>query len=218
MKWVPITCKRVQPAGGTYPDWKPQIAKDCSYRCVYCAILDADFGGIVHFHVEHFRPKSIEEFKKLENDIRNLFYACSVCNRFKSDHWAGEPDAKGNTPTFLDPGVVDYNQHISWRLTDHQLEGTTVAGKFAVERMYLNRPQLVLARRAHAVSTRIHAYAAYFAAVKDTLKAIDTPEARALMDELLDRLVNLTLLDAKLKRTHLYEPADIRRPAPRKRR
>lgn len=212
MKWVQITCVRVQPTTGTYSDWKPQIAKECKYRCVYCAILDSDFGGIVHFHVEHFRPKSIEEFKKLENDIKNLFYACSVCNRFKTDIWPGEPDETGGTPTFLDPSRVDYNSHMALRGADHQVEGKSIAGKFAIERMFLNRPQLVLARRAHAVSTQIAAYARYFAEAKEELKKIDTVESRALLSELLDRLVNLLLLDSKLKKTHLYGASDTKRP------
>jgi 5-methylcytosine-specific restriction endonuclease McrA len=102
MNWKLITKDaKNQPVSGVYSDWKELVAQECFYQCVYCAIHEAQFGGIDHYHIDHYRPKSIAEFKHLENNIGNLFYACPICNRFKSNDWPGEPDL--NTPTYPDP-------------------------------------------------------------------------------------------------------------------
>lgn len=216
MKWVKIDGAREQPVKGTYPDWKPQIAKDCKYRCVYCAILEADFGGIVNFHVDHFRPKSIKEFEHLENIIGNLFYSCGICNRFKSDIWPGEPDVEGAIATFLDPSAVDYNQHMGVREADHFAEGVTVAGKFIVERLYLNRPQLVLSRRASTAAVRLGAYVDYFLETKSEFEKIDSPESKEVASELNDCILTTLKLQTRLTVARPYEAGDTKRPHPLK--
>ena len=77
MNWNKIDNKiRKQPKTGEYSDWKQQIADDCFNKCVYCSIHESPWGGIDHFHIEHFRPKS--KFDKLKNIIQNLFHCCPV--------------------------------------------------------------------------------------------------------------------------------------------
>jgi 5-methylcytosine-specific restriction endonuclease McrA len=96
--------KTVQPKKGRYSDWKEILAEEGFNQCVYCAIPDACFGGIRNFHVEHYRPKS--KFEKLENDIKNLFYACAICNTFKGDDWPGEPEKDFFAPCYPDPSLI----------------------------------------------------------------------------------------------------------------
>jgi 5-methylcytosine-specific restriction endonuclease McrA len=131
---------------GVYTDngWKEQIAEECYHQCVYCAINEQHWGGIDHYHIDHFRPKSIEKFKSLENDICNLFYACPVCNRFKSDSWPADPDL--NVPSFPDPSVTDYST-IFETDSDALLISRYVAARYLIEKLYLNRPQLIYERR-----------------------------------------------------------------------
>ena len=106
MKWIKVVTPRAQPTEGDHRSWKPQIACDCGHRCVYCAISEAQYGGLDNFHVDHFRPKS--RFKELANNIGNLFLACGICNRFKSDDWPAEPCPRNSRPAYPDPSVHDY--------------------------------------------------------------------------------------------------------------
>ena len=131
-----------QPASGTFSDWKEQIATECFYQCVYCSINESQFGGINNYHIEHYRPKSI--FPKLENDICNLFYACPICNRFKSNDWPNDPDL--NLVSYPDPSKIDYSSLFD--LEDNfQIKGKYTASKYLVLRLFLNRAQLIMERR-----------------------------------------------------------------------
>src|SRR5690348_3548406 len=86
MNWRLIDkSKTKQPRNGKYSDWKGLLAKEGFWQCVYCSIKEQRWGGERNFTVEHYKPKSL--FPNLENNIKNLFYACSVCNGFKHFHW-----------------------------------------------------------------------------------------------------------------------------------
>lgn len=144
MKWkIIIKDPKSQPKAGTYSDWKPQIAAECNHQCIYCCISEGHWGGMDNFHVEHFRPKSL--FKSLENKIINLFYACPVCNRFKGDDWQSEPDL--HQISYIDPSLVDYTTIFELDQVSNKLIGLYVASRYMIERLYLNRPQLIHERR-----------------------------------------------------------------------
>jgi hypothetical protein len=76
------TCEKVYV---NYRSYKKHLAQDFHNRCGYCDDFDGWIGGEATFHIDHFAPKS--RFAVLENDYKNLVYACSFCNRFKSDDW-----------------------------------------------------------------------------------------------------------------------------------
>lgn len=141
-----------QPAKGAYSDWKEQIAKECFHQCVYCSIHERPWGGIDHYHIDHFRPKVL--FEELVNDIRNLFYACPICNRFKSDDWPGEPNL--DAISYPDPSQIDYCEIFEINLESYTLIGLRISSKYLIERLYLNRPQLIYERReAHLMQKEI---------------------------------------------------------------
>ena len=107
MQWKKIDkTLRVQKAG-VYSDWKQQISDDCYNQCVYCSIHENPWGGIDHYHIEHFRPQS--KFEDQTNIITNLYLACPVCNRFKSDDWPNEPTDL-NILCYPDPSDYDYSE------------------------------------------------------------------------------------------------------------
>jgi hypothetical protein len=141
MRWLQIIKRAAsQPRTGGYREWKPQLAVEGSYQCVYCAIPDGRFGGEYNFHVEHFEPKSKAPLRR--DDWFNLFYACPICNVFKGSDWP----TPGGPSAYLDPSTVDY-----CTVLDVADDGTVTArnsnGAYMVERLYLNRPQLILERR-----------------------------------------------------------------------
>lgn len=137
--------KKTQPAKGVYSDWKVQIADECFKQCVYCSIHENHWGGIDHFHIDHFRPKSIAAFSHLINDICNLFYACPICNRFKKDDWPANPDLA--IPSYPDPSITNYSTIFTFSITTFQISGNNPSANYVIHRLYLNRPQLVYERR-----------------------------------------------------------------------
>jgi len=208
MNWFIVPRLRPRPKRGRYPDWKPAIAKNCRHQCVYCTISEGEYGGIDNFHVEHFRPKS--RFKKLENDIDNLFVACAICNRFKSDEWPGNPRKRGNAATFLDPGMADYHQHMRLVGPSVFLEGKTVAGAFMVERLFLNREQLLISRRYRTALAILQAAIAYFDKELGKLAVKGAP-GKALMLQVTKISFKLNQLQAQLATARPYKAGATQR-------
>lgn len=179
MKWPVLVGKtRVQPGEGGYEDWKASIATDCEGRCVYCSIREAENGGIDNFHIDHFRPKS--RFATLRDIIGNLFLSCAVCNRFKSNDWPAEPLADQSHAGYVDPGLADYNQVLTVSDTDFRLSSGQVAGRYMIERLYLNRPQLIRYWRARFLAKRIGELDDYVQQVLASAQANPSPELNQL--------------------------------------
>jgi len=157
MKWQVIdkTAARA-PTKGTYSQWKPQLAHEGGSRCVYCCIPESKFGGIRNFHVEHYKPKSI--FPLLTNEYRNLFYACGICNIFKSDDWPAEHQPGSYTrAAYPDPSLVSYSDFLDVDELSGTVVSQTFTGKYLIERLHLNRPQMIGVRAMSALLSRIDA-------------------------------------------------------------
>lgn len=155
MKWrIIVRDKSNQPATGKYSDWKEIIAEYCHFQCVYCSIHEEQFGGITNYHIDHFRPKSKKEFEHLTNDILNLYYACPICNRFKKDDWPGEPDDL-NKVCYPDPSDIDYSELFTVNEAGgYLLESRFISANYVIERLYLNRAQLLFERREYMLNER----------------------------------------------------------------
>ena len=130
-----------QPDDGDYRAWQELLAEEADHRCVYCAIHERSFGGIRNFHVEHYRPKA--RFPELIDSFSNLFYACAICNTFKGNDWPDEPAPDLETPAYADPAEYDYSDLFDVN-AGGLVSGTKVAATYMIERIYLNRPQLML--------------------------------------------------------------------------
>lgn len=154
MKWRRILKeKSVQPDHGVYSDWKEIIAEEGFHQCVYCAVPEPVLGGIRNFHVEHYKPKS--KFDSLRNDIKNLFYACPICNTFKSNDWPADPLADHSIASYPDPSTVDYSDLFDIDMRTGQVSGRYVASRYVLEKLYLNRPQLIMERRVQGLLDRV---------------------------------------------------------------
>src|ERR1043166_3511274 len=185
MTWRKVKSPRVQPRKGEYSDWKQQIADDCWQQCVYCAIHESRYGGLDNFHVEHHRPKSLSRFAKLINAIKNLFLACPICNRFKSNDWPNDPTDDHSLAGYPDPSECDYNDLFRLVSGTFEVEGLNVAARYITERLYLNRPQLILERRTAVLADRLSHCEDYVArATRDLVRHADDKQAVALLGEL----------------------------------
>lgn len=109
-------------------------------RCGYCGVSESSVGG--ELEVDHFCPQAAGG----SDDVENLVYACTACNRFKGDY-APVPDAPESL-RLLHPGVDDLPAHM-YEQVHGDLIGLTARGWFHIQRLHLNRPQLVEMRRLH---------------------------------------------------------------------
>jgi hypothetical protein len=145
VRWFRIPKEAATPSSQTkYQAWKDELAAEAKHQCVYCCITEARFGGFRNFHVEHFRPK--KKFPLLIVSYRNLFFACAVCNAFKLDDWPSDAEVESDI-CYLDPAKIDYADIFEFDPDLGLLNGKCVAAQYLQQRLHLNRPQLVIARR-----------------------------------------------------------------------
>jgi hypothetical protein len=170
---------------------------------VYCAISEGRFGGIRNFHVEHFRPKG--KFPSLENDIANLYLACGICNVLKGDDWPCEPAADHSLATYADPATTDYNTILSVSAATHEVSASTLSGRYIIERVLLNRAQLVLERRMAALLAGFEQFETWVDAALDSMSETELKAVSAA-------LLKMTQTKTALLQNRPYRDADTKRP------
>jgi len=155
MEWKVIDKSSTKiPESGTYRDWKEILAEEGSHQCVYCCIHEAQFGGLRNFHVEHYRPKV--KYPTLVNIFTNLFYACGICNLFKSDDWPADPSIDDfSYPHYPDPSKVNWSLLLNSYDHTGAITCDQVTGRYLIERLYLNRPQMIINRRLRSLVEQI---------------------------------------------------------------
>jgi uncharacterized protein (TIGR02646 family) len=139
--------QQTPPPKKDYRKYKPFLRKDFQFRCAYCLIHEAHHEGMWSFHVDHFRPKSRREFKRLALIYTNLYYACNKCNTFKGDVWPTAKERKAGY-RFIDPCEEDpYGKHIEVHEPDGSVRTHSRAGKYMAVHVRLDRGQLRRHRR-----------------------------------------------------------------------
>lgn len=209
MRWKRVAADRIQPPHGRYADWKTQIANDCSQQCVYCAISESRYGGLDNFHIDHFKPRS--RFEELEQIIANLFLACAICNRFKSNDWPDDPLEDHSRPAYPDPSSHDYNELFTVDHPTYEVSGRYPAPTYVAERLYLNRPQLLLERRSFFLEERIDEFGNFAQRAWNALRETGSEESKTLLLEFLVRVIDLNKTFAQANRARPYELEDVRR-------
>jgi uncharacterized protein (TIGR02646 family) len=144
--------RKPYPRYSQYQRYKGRLRQDFDYRCVYCDIHEAEWGGCRHFQVEHFRPKRL--YPWLQAEYTNLLYACDVCNCYKGDDWPSS-DPTPHIRGYLDPCQYDYEQYFTVQ-EDGTLEGKVLAARYMIEALHLNRKQLKQLRVRRRREQEIH--------------------------------------------------------------
>jgi FtsZ-binding cell division protein ZapB len=103
-------------------------------RCGYCGVSETAVG--CELEIDHFHPVVAGG----SDDDKNLVYACTACNRFKGDY-APAPGAP-ETLKLLHPKHDNSEVHIL-ETAQGRLSGLTARGWFHIQRLHLNRIQLV---------------------------------------------------------------------------
>ncbi len=203
MYWKQIDrSKRVQNSG-VYTDWKQQISDDCYNQCVYCSIHEMPWGGIDHYHIDHFRPK--KRFVELVNTITNLYHACPICNKFKSNDWKNEPTDL-NVICYPDPSDHNYSDLFTVNTTSYILEGKYIASKYLINRLYLNRPQLVYERREFFLNLK------FKSVIAETEKIIIDCTNNELKNEAIKLIISLSQFILTRSNVPAYKLSEIRKP------
>lgn len=210
MKWKRIPKEESkQPPKGKYSDWKQLLADEGFNQCVYCAIHESSFGGIRNYHVEHYRPKS--KFEALENDIKNLFYACAICNTFKSDDWPEEPCKDYSNVSYPYPGEVDYSDIFITNSSPGVIKGKYVASKYMVQKLFLNRPQLIIERRIYYTLLSLEYLTEFFRDTIPVLEKSTDGKAQAFLAKIAKCFIEITSLQKKLRKLVPYRDSDAKR-------
>lgn len=213
MKWKRIRKEAsVQPASGIYSDWKPYIANEAENRCVYCAIHDAFLGGLRNFHVEHYRPKSIERFSSLENSIENLYYSCPICNTFKSNDWPNDPNDDHSIQCYPDPSKYDYCDLFEVNIETGLISGKYVATKYIVEKLFLNRGQLILDRKTEILYEKLRKNLVVLRSLRDRLQRQDiNKDIMDFFQRYMDLSEKIMYLQASIFDIEYYKTEDVKK-------
>ncbi len=210
MKWSLIH-KKANPAleKHGYRDHRVRefLRQEGLLRCAYCAVHENAVGGVQAFHIDHYKPK--KKFPALTNSLSNLFYVCPICNRFKSDDWPANPRPTFSNSSYPNPSKVDYSKLFDVSSSDYVVSGLFVASKYIVEKLYLNRPQLILERRYYYLNQKFEYLSSNYLPIINGLSSIGNKEAIECIVKLAEISGKLNELHSALKTIPLYEVADV---------
>lgn len=119
---------------------RARIIEQAGNRCGYCRAHQQHVYETLQ--VEHIEPRAHGG----SNDIENLWLACSLCNRYKSDQTQGTDRETGRRVRLFNPRRQRWKRHFHWSTDGTQIVGQTVCGRATVEALNLNSDLAVLVR------------------------------------------------------------------------
>jgi len=119
----------------------PLVAERAAHRCEYCHAPEATFNFA--FEVEHVVPPMQGGL----DDQTNWALACRACNVHKADHLDGRDPESLATVSLFHPRQSRWVDHFRVNLANGSIEGLTPTGRGTVERLKINTPTQLAARR-----------------------------------------------------------------------
>ncbi len=123
------------------PSLRHEVARRADHRCSYCRSQEEIAGTL--FTVDHIIPQALGG----RDDLDNLCLACWDCNRLKHTHVTGIDPSSGERVALFDPNHHAWADHFAWDEGGQFITGLTAVGRATVDRLQLNRPILVHARK-----------------------------------------------------------------------
>ena len=109
-------------------------------RCEYCRTQQVI---VIAMEIDHIVPQSVGGLTSLDN----LCLACPTCNDFKHDYQTGiDPETQQEVALF-NPRTQQWADHFAWDNDFTVLVGLTPTGRATVNRLHMNDPIVVSARR-----------------------------------------------------------------------
>src|SRR5262245_25755268 len=98
-------------------------------RCGYCTVHESKAG--TELEIDHFQPRSLRG----SDDLDNLCYCCTACNRLKGDFWPAT-DPLITTRRLLHPKRDNLTDHLCEELDGRMvaLTATGAASSFSLSR------------------------------------------------------------------------------------
>lgn len=187
---------------------KHHVRNEAHERCVYCGVHENYIGGVNAFHKDHLRPKSM--FPGLENSLSNIYYACPICNTFKSNAWPNEPASDHSLPAFSDPAIINYDALFSVNWSAGLVDGNYVESRYIQTTLHLNRPQLIMTRREHSLNKRIDQLNSRLPSLVVSLVSISSQRAHSLVITYLQANSELQEIVSAGKTIPRYEAEDTK--------
>ncbi len=119
---------------------RQQVITRAHGLCEYCQSAQLI---IVSIEIDHIIP----EAKGGSDELENLCLACRGCNSFKQDFQHGiDPETQQETSLF-NPRTQSWNENFKWDEESIRVVGLTPTGRATVDRLRMNRSEVVAARR-----------------------------------------------------------------------
>ncbi len=118
-----------------------RVAERAGHRCEYCQAPEAIFN--FPFEVEHVVPLA----RGGADDEANHALSCRCCNLFKSENLDGVDPQTGNLVALFNPRQSRWEEHFTVDQRTGKLSGLTSAGRATIDRLQMNRPTQVIARK-----------------------------------------------------------------------
>lgn len=128
---------------------RQQVVERASGRCEYCQTQQVI---VVSMVIDHIVP----EASGGETAFNNLCLSCVGCNAFKLSFQTGtDPDTGSEAPLYH-PRTQLWTDHFQWSVDSSMLVGLTASGRATIERLRMNRTDVVQARRRWVAAGGIH--------------------------------------------------------------
>ena len=127
-----------------------RIRTQARNRCGYC--LSPQSLVIGTLEIEHLLPQA----KGGSDDEANLWLACSVCNKHKSDKISATDPETGETVPLFNPRTQNWFEHFQWSEDGLRVIGLTTIGRATVEALHLSDNPRVLVVRSNWVRAGWH--------------------------------------------------------------
>lgn len=109
-----------------------RVRKDAQNRCGYC--LSPQHLVMARLEIEHIIPIA----KGGSNDESNLWLACPICNRYKSDKITNIDSETGEIVKLFNPRTQIWSEHFFWTKDGLQIVGKTPTGRATVKALHLS--------------------------------------------------------------------------------
>jgi len=121
---------------------RERVSLQARHRCGYCLSSEQVVGLAIV--IDHLTPQVLGGPTSEEN----LWLACSACNAFKGHRIAARDSESGQMVRLFNPREQSWNEHFLWTESGSRIAGRTAVGRATAKALRLNRPLLVMARRA----------------------------------------------------------------------
>ncbi len=112
-------------------------ARACCEYCRSQEIFSPD-----RFQIDHIQPQA----KGGSDEATNLAWACGGCNNAKADATLGDDPETGSMVELFHPRRNTWSEHFRWSADVLAIEGLTPAGRATIQKLELNRPNLIRLR------------------------------------------------------------------------